>query len=261
MPLAAERRKKCSRSGGLRSARSVVIYFGVYPWILTSFIRSWHHIQPWQTQFAVLTLLRPPPPNPTTLLSSLFSSRALPECARKEVSQTDPLLMCSRERNLPFMIVPSSRAAVIRQGIGVWRFNTAVPAGRLSWRGAAGDTLWYVATLCSVKNTRLVSHSLVTSENQVQPDCDLQKSVWRNDTTKDTGWLRVLSTHCRLYKWCPLLRRWMTGQMGLFFCSVGCDNHSDFNFQLYIGRKWQNNTALKTQILSFQSYVTMSMQI
>lgn len=125
------------RSGGLRSARSVVIYFGVYPRILTSFIRSWHHIQPWQTQFAALI----PPPTPQPCFLPCFLSRALPERARKEVSQTGPLLMCSQERNLPFISVPSSRATLIRQGIGVWRFNTGVPAGRLSRRGAAGDTL------------------------------------------------------------------------------------------------------------------------
>lgn len=86
MPLAAERRKKCSRSGGLRSARSVVIYFGVYPQILTSFIRSWHHIQPWQTQFAVLTARAPP--HPTTLLSFLFSFSSLAR-VREEGSRPD----------------------------------------------------------------------------------------------------------------------------------------------------------------------------
>lgn len=151
------------RSGGLRSARSVVIYFGVCPRILTSFIRSWHHIQPWQTQFSVLI----PPPYSSPRHPNLvpcFPSRALPGRARKEVSQTGPLLMCSEERNLPFISVPSSRATLIRQSIGVWRFNTGVPAGRLPWRRAAGDTLRYLTNICSAKHEMGAARSLVMSE-------------------------------------------------------------------------------------------------
>lgn len=42
--------------------KAVLIYFGIYPWILTWFIQSWHRMQPWQTQFASLI-----PPQPSFL--------------------------------------------------------------------------------------------------------------------------------------------------------------------------------------------------
>lgn len=150
--LAAEKRKKRCRSGGLRSARSVVIYFGVYPQILTSFIRSWHHIPPWQTQFAALTPTphAPPPPTQQPCFLPWFPSPASPESAREEVSQTDPLLMCFlREKSAfhkrPVLSSHTDRAKASECGALI----PPRPLGGCHGGGvAAGDTLWYVTNIC-----------------------------------------------------------------------------------------------------------------
>lgn len=140
-PLAAERREKCAPKWRITLSEKCSNLF----WRISPNSDFFHPVLASHSAMAnpiCCAYFSPPPqPPPQPRFLPCFLSRALPERARKEVSQTGPLLMCSQERSLPFISVPSSRATLIRQSIGVWRFNTDVPAGRLSWRGAAGDTL------------------------------------------------------------------------------------------------------------------------
>lgn len=90
--LAVKSKGNTHWSGGLCLVKAVVIYFGIYPWILTSFVRSWHHIQPWQTQFAVLI-------SPQPCFLPCFLSWALPECGRREVSRPGRFDVFLRKRS------------------------------------------------------------------------------------------------------------------------------------------------------------------